>query len=101
MCDAEIFSPVRRWISEFLLNAEAFCDTEFEVAEVLQQYAKKEERQNPDGVRYIIQVYNPHRKSYSLCFDDERLITRSYSWEAEPSNLQRFPVRISNCVFST
>ena len=36
MCDTEIFSPARRWISQFLLNAEAFCDTEFEVAEVLQ-----------------------------------------------------------------
>lgn len=102
MCDAEVFSPIRRWLSEFLLNPEAFCDTELEVVKVLKEYAGREERQNPDGTKFIIKVFNPDkpRTSHALSFEDDHLITRSYSWEAEPTNLTRFPVKISNCIFS-
>lgn len=95
-------SPIRRWLSEFLLNPEAFCDTELEVVKVLKEYAGREERQNPDGTSFIIKVFNPDkpRTSHALSFEDDHLITRSYSWEAEPTNLTRFPVKISNCIFS-
>ena len=96
------FSPIRRWLSEFLLAPEAFCDTELEVVKVLKEYAGREERQNPDGTKFIIKVFNPDkpRTSHALSFEDDHLITRSYSWEAEPTNLTRFPVKISNCIFS-
>ena len=102
MCDAEVFSPIRRWISEFLLNADAFCDTEQQVVDMLTAYSRREHEQNPCGTKFHISVFNPvkPRTSHCLCFDDD-LITRSYSWLAEPTNLPRFPVTISNMVFST
>ncbi len=97
MCDWE-FSPVRRWLSKFLLNREGFCDKELDVVKVLQDYARREERQNPDGMKFIIKLYNPDKRE--LCFGDDHLITRSQSLESEPTSLTRFRVKISNCVFS-
>ena len=83
MCDSEVFSPIRRWLDEFLLNAEAFCDTEDAVVKVLLQYAKKEMKQNPGGTKFDIHIFAPPkpRKTWALNFDED-LITRSYSWEA-------------------
>lgn len=45
MCDSEVFSPVRRWLDEWLLNPNSFADSEEAVAEVLRRHAKREMQQ--------------------------------------------------------
>ncbi|CAJ1352410.1 unnamed protein product [Effrenium voratum] len=102
MCDSEVFSPIRRWLDEFLLNADAFCDTEEQVVNMLKTYAAREMKQNPGGTKFTVKVFNPAkpRKTWALSFVDDDYITRSYSWEAVPNRNTRFPVRISSCVFS-
>ena len=100
-CDSEIFSPIRRWIDEFLLHPNAFCDTEEQVVEMLRSHARREMAQNPGGTKFHIEVFNPPKPatSHTLVMDEE-FITRSYSWVALPTQNKRAPVQIYNTVFS-
>lgn len=105
MCDSEVFAPVRRWLDQYLLNEDAFADSEAAVADILNDYAHREEAQNPHGLRYLIKVFSPKKpkQSHALSFSesDDNMITRTYSWEAEPSSSASYPVAIFNCLFST
>eukprot|EP00439_Symbiodinium_sp_Y106_P053666 s5058_g7.t1 len=102
-CDSEVFSPIRRWLDDFLQHPESFADDEEQVAAVLRKYARREQQQNPDGTKFIIKTFSPDkpRMSHYLQMDaDSDMVTRTYSWEGKPTGNARFPVRISNCVFS-
>ena len=85
MDDAEIFRPVRRWLAECLLVDGAFADSEHAIQKILDKAAKREWKQNPAGMRFIVEVFEPGQKpnksSLELVFDDEadNNLTRTYS----------------------
>ncbi|CAE7236307.1 Cacna1g [Symbiodinium sp. CCMP2592] len=106
MDDAEIFSPVRRWLDEFLLVDGAFADSEHAIQKILDKAAKREWKQNPVGTKFIVEVFEPGQKpnkSLELVFDDDadNHITRTYSWLSKPTGNARYPVAIQNCLFSS
>ena len=100
--DAEIFARIRMWLKEYLLQEDAFIDTEQKLVSVLAAAAAREVRENKDGLQFHIEVFQPAdrpTKKNELAFADH--ITRSYCWESIPGVRRGAPtLELRNWIFS-
>ena len=100
--DSEIFARVRAWLAEYLLQEDAFVDTEAKLVSVLKDAAEKETRANRSGTQFHIEVFNPGprpEQKTELSFSDR--VTRSYCWESVPRRVRgEVRIQLRNWVFS-
>lgn len=101
-CDAQIFSPMRRFLKQACLRPDFFAENERQVVAALKEQAAKEQAANPDGPEWVIEVPTlPARRPAAKVITMHNCqINRSYCFESLLSKSAASGVQIRNWIFS-